>query len=621
MKRIVLNKLRLQEFKGGTMEIDFLPITDIRGANKAGKTRLFDAFTWLLFGKNSQGESVFDIKTLDKNNEPIHKLSHEVEAWLTINEKPLTLKRVYKEKWTTPRNSANEVFSGHETTLFVNDVPVSSSEFQQTINELCPEKQFKLLTNPLAFPALHWEEQRKMLFAMAGEIIPTQICAENPVFLALLTRLDNTDGKKYADMLRIKKSKITEQLDLIDPKIEENKRMMPPAQDWLKLVQQIAEKTDDIAKLEKQRENALKAQESAMLEALEKGRRIQQLRLRLQQIRNEQESESMNDYQKNLQEYNKAYNEYLNLSASARTQISNYESAQNEIPTLNEKLTKLREEWRTINAETFDPEATICPTCKQSLPTEEVESLRESFNLKKAERLSENQKKGLETKSKIEELQKTTKPEAPTFALTPPQKPEFVFVPNEEYLSIEKEISETKIEEPAQQEDNGLLQQINTLRDQLKALESQSKDKERIEEHEKRIKELEAEKKKLSQEKADLEKEEDILADYNKFMIGYVENKVSSLFRTVKFKLFNKQINGGEDPTCEAMIDGVTFSGLNNAGQVQAGLDIIYALQNASQIYAPIWIDNRESTTDIPDMDCQIINLYVSPEHKTLKVN
>lgn len=620
MKKIGLTKLRLNEFKGGTMEIDFSTTTNIYGANKAGKTRLFDAFTWLLFGKNSQGESTFDIKTLDSKNNPKHKLSHEVEAWLMINDTPLTLKRVYKEKWTTPRGSGTEVFSGHETTLFINDVPVSVSEYQQSISDLCPEKQFKLITNPLAFPLLHWEEQRKMLFSMAGEIVPTEICATNPTFLALIKRLDNTEVKRYADMLRIKKSKISEQLELIDPKIDENRKMMPPVKDWLKLVQQIAEKKDEINKLEQRREHALKAQDAELREHLERGRKIQELKLRLQQIRNEQEMEGMSGYQKSLQEYNDAYNEYLNLSSTIRTQISHYESAQGEVPALNEKLAKLREEWRTINAETFNSEETICPTCKQSLPVDEADSLREKFNLKKAERLADNQKKGLETKARIEELQKIGKPEAPIFAYAPPQKPEFTFVPSEESIKAEKEIEKLSAEQPVQQEDDGLLQKIDALREELKALESESKDKERIEEHEARIKELESEKKKLAQEKAELEKEEDILTDYNKFMIEFVEGKVSSLFRTVKFKLFNKQINGGEDPTCEAMIDGVPFSGLNNAGKVQAGLDIIYALQNASQIYAPIWIDNRESTTDIPDMDCQIINLYVSPEHKTLTI-
>ena len=33
-----------------------------------------------------------------------------------------------------------------------------------------------------------------------------------------------------------------------------------------------------------------------------------------------------------------------------------------------------------------------------------------------------------------------------------------------------------------------------------------------------------------------------------------------------------------------------------------------------------IWLDNRESCTEIPAMKGQVISLYVSPEDKTLRV-
>jgi exonuclease SbcC len=39
-----------------------------------------DAFLWLFFGKDSTDRKDFEIKTLDENNKPYHRLDHEVSA-------------------------------------------------------------------------------------------------------------------------------------------------------------------------------------------------------------------------------------------------------------------------------------------------------------------------------------------------------------------------------------------------------------------------------------------------------------------------------------------------------------------------------------------------------------
>jgi len=67
------------------------------------------------------------------------------------------------------------------------------------------------------------------------------------------------------------------------------------------------------------------------------------------------------------------------------------------------------------------------------------------------------------------------------------------------------------------------------------------------------------------------------------------------------------------------MVDGVPFSTLNNAMQIAAGLDIIHAISNKHGVSAPIWIDNRESVTEIPKMETQIINLVVDPRYFKLQ--
>ncbi|MBP7398205.1 MAG: AAA family ATPase [Chitinophagales bacterium] len=72
--KISLKKLSLLNFKGIRQRtIEFNDVTNIFGKNEAGKTTLFDASLWVLFGKDSTDRKDFAIKTLDENNEPFHK--------------------------------------------------------------------------------------------------------------------------------------------------------------------------------------------------------------------------------------------------------------------------------------------------------------------------------------------------------------------------------------------------------------------------------------------------------------------------------------------------------------------------------------------------------------------
>ncbi len=99
-KSIFLEKLSLRNFKGiKELDIDFSNITNIYGDNATGKTSIFDAFTWLLFDKDSQDRSKFDVQPLDENNNVIHMLETEVEAVIQIDGVNVVLeKRLLKEK-------------------------------------------------------------------------------------------------------------------------------------------------------------------------------------------------------------------------------------------------------------------------------------------------------------------------------------------------------------------------------------------------------------------------------------------------------------------------------------------------------------------------------------------
>ena len=133
VSEIRLQRLTLSNFKGiKSLELDLAGHNaSIYGANATGKTTIYDAFLWLLFDKDSQNKSAFNIKTLDESGEPLHGLDHEVEAVLSVDGQELTLKKSYKEKWTKRRGSATAEFTGHTTDYYIDGVPVKKSEYEK----------------------------------------------------------------------------------------------------------------------------------------------------------------------------------------------------------------------------------------------------------------------------------------------------------------------------------------------------------------------------------------------------------------------------------------------------------------------------------------------------------
>ena len=170
MKQILFTKIKITNFKGiKSFEHDFGSTVTVSGDNGTGKSTIFDAILWCLFGKNSQNDQKFSIKnTVDTS---LNRADHIVELTMMVNGGQNVAKRVYREAWTKRRGSEETVFDGHETEYFWNNVPCSQKEYQVKVSEICEEQIFKLLTNPLYFNVtLKEEERREKLVKMAGNI-------------------------------------------------------------------------------------------------------------------------------------------------------------------------------------------------------------------------------------------------------------------------------------------------------------------------------------------------------------------------------------------------------------------------------------------------------------------
>jgi hypothetical protein len=595
-----------------------------------------DAFMYLLFGKDSEGKADFELKTLDDNNVPIHRLTHEVEGVLSIREEEMVLRKQYTENWTRRRGADKEELTGHETKCFVNDVAVSVTEYANYITEICDEQRFRLITNPLAFPSLHWQTQRELLFKMAGQIDPLIICSGNNALLDLLERMkDYKTTNDYKKLVAARRAKCREELDSVRPRIEENKKMTPEEKDWVALEKTIAEKTEEIAKTETLINSEVGRVEEAQKTTQSYRNQVRELQNELADIEQEQRKAKMKGYLAEAEQHSKNVSELNRIKGSIKEMQDKKDALLKRIEEIEGLLPVCRAEWTAINAEklVFDESKFICPTCSQYLPSENIadkkEEMNETFNVSKVERLRANEAKGTllskeksEAQKTIEELTseitKTTVAQTTLEAIVKaePIQPEFVLAETVAVSKIRKEIEDLQklIDSPITMPDTAELTETkNRLVAEKDAAVKEMSIREEVKRHKNRLQELLDQERTLSNELAKEEQEEMLVKEYSSLLIKTVEEKVASLFKIVKFKMFDEKLNGNIEETCVAMVNGKPYYGaLNSAMRIAAGIDIINAISKHIDTTAPIWLDNRESVVNIPETQSQIINLYVA---------
>ncbi len=649
MKTIKIKSLELLNFKGiRDLKIGFSDgVTNISGKNGSGKTTIFDAFTYVLFGKDSKDRKDFNIKTLDGNGKSVAKLPHEVKATIVVDGETIELQRRYLEKWTKRRGSAIEEFTGHEEERYYNGVPCSVKEYSEKVANICSEDVFKFITNPLYFTAQKTDIQRAMLFRMAGGVSDEEIAKGNMDFENLLACLTGKTLEEYKREIQAKKKRIKLSIDGIPARIDERKRDMPEEEDWTSIEAQKKEYQKQLDNLDaqladvaKQMQEAGKAQQ-ALVEKLSQVRRDKINR------RTELEKELLNDYKVKLAEQESAKRKLGDVKHKLDDFTHKLQVANADVAELQNKRNDLLAEWRAINAETltFTENDFTCPTCGRPLEPEDIQRRQKDmmvkFNANKAEKLEINKIKGLDVKRKIEDLSEQLESLA---KLTEEYSQKYRDIAQDPILSQEITIPETEpvvlkdrqfikltdeemsLNEQLQQElpafdTTDIKVQKTAISERIAELDKRLANKDIIERNNERIASLEEELRVQSQELATFEGVEYIITKFNKAKVDAIEGKINAMFDVVKFKMFDTQINGGEIETCEAMVDGVPYSDLNTASKINAGLDIINAICRFEGVNAPIFVDNAESINALQHTDSQMVRLIVTTENKLTITN
>lgn len=642
MKKVIIKRLSLLNFKGiRELEINFNEsVTSISGRNGSGKTTVFDAFTWLMFGKDSEDRKAFNIKTLDASGKAIEKIPHEVTAIIEVNGETVTLCRRFKEKWVRKRGSVKDEFTGHEEERLYNDVPMSVKDWTEKINAICTEETFKFITNPNYFPSQKADVQRAMLMRMAGNVSDEEIAFGNDDFQRLLDGLTGKTMEEYKREIAAKKRTIKAEIETIPARIEECKRMMPESENWSELEAELEGRQKLLAKVEGQISDKATAFNEANNERMKKSKRVGVLKSERMDLEFKIKSQVQADYNeqrnKQLALQRQVANDELELKNN-ETMLKGYEG---EMTRLKETRESLLKEWREVNARqlVFDDNAFVCPTCGRQLEIDDIErkqgEMTAKFNARKAADLGEINRKGNANKermnevealisgckAKIAELQEKIKKakenELYAATLTAPDATPAI-EGNSEYkrLTCEIEALEWDLSVPTTAPDTAeLSEKKRQLAVDIDELKGKLTKRDTINRTNQRISELETQLRNQSNELSGLEGMEFTMAAFSKAKIEAVESRINHLFSIVRFKMFETQINGGEVETCEATVDGVPYSDLNNAMKINAGLDIINAICKSEGVTAPIFIDNAESINELMPTESQMIRLVVTED-------
>ena len=642
-------KLTLKNFKGCRHFVFDAGGQDCKvfGDNGTFKTTLYDAFLWLLFDKDSQNRADFAIKTLDKNGEPIHHLDHEVEGVFEVDGETIELKKVYREKWTKRRGSATEEFSGHETDHFIDGVPVKKSEYTDRVNQIAPEERFKLLTSPTYFNEhMKWQDRRELLIEIAGDVTMEDVIAANPDLKELPTILGKHSPDDYKAIVMARRAEVNKELERIPIRIDEVSRHQPDVEgiDPDQLEQQSKELMAEQAELKRELADLMSSGNQSKIR-----QQIAEIDAKLLGIETDCRREVNEQIAKVEDKLMTCRAAILGAENDLDIRLHQLKDNQKYAGTLEAQIASLRQKWHEVNDQELELCVDeVCPTCRQAIPADQVKMAQEKavaeFNTKKAEQLEAINAEG---KVKREELERVRATIAELKAELPKLEAKLKQLEDEK-AKLEQDVAEIKDTANSYKErddykrlvtekeqllkaldgdQSAIRPKIDELEVKIKGIEGQlaelqnSKSKWELHQNiDRRISVLQAQESELAEVFETLEHELHLIEEYIKTKAELLTDKINSKFCLAEFKLFETQINGGINPICETTYKGVPWNSLNSAGRVQVGLDIIRTLQEHFQFRPPVWIDNRESIVELPEMDCQVISLIVSAEDKSLRI-
>lgn len=667
--KVEVKKISLVNYKKfPSKSVDLFPRTEISGRNREGKSTLQDAYLDVLTGKMANGTEPTSIRRKE-NGVEVPKVDVVRELTLAIDGKEKVIRKITKQKWRKPRGQSEEVFDGNETSYEIDGFPAKSKDYTEFIQSIAEPSTLLMCSNPKPFLDTLQKstaESRKVLEKMSGFDI-AQFMEENPQYAHVE---EITKGHSVEDTLKKLRKELNAQKKKVDAKnteiaYETNRTV--EAEDTSSLESKKQELNAELSKLEEQ---------EGILEDSAKG--YDSLSYEIRGLKSSRDGlvSKANEWLRVRQKFISDTVSELRLKKSEKessiriigmkldNHIREAQQAKADLDRARQDYPRIKEmEWndselKAIEAETFNDSDTICPTCGQELPEEQISELRASFEEKKKARI-EAQLKGKEffesekqnnlkyvcdlgntsaaklkktneeinklqseisaAQDEVAELTKQIEEEQSKFT----ELPESVDMTNdEEYLAVTARIAE--LEEKLKSFDDvpgkkqELRMQISNVMKQISNMDADIKIAQAaVTEKEKRVAELNEELKDLGQVQADIEKNIDTVLNFSIQKNKELAEKINPFFHHFQFSFLDYTIDGNPVETCKMICNGVNyFDGLNYSDKILCEIDLLRGLQALNGLNLPIFVDNSESVnaTRLPSAEQQMIVLRVTDD-------
>lgn len=661
--KITIKSIHIENFKGINMlDVNFSVKTKISGQNAVGKTTIFDAFTWLLFNKNSSGEEKFNVRPLNEGIR-VDNVEIKVSAILDVDGKGVELSKTQKQNWVKKRGTDTAVLQGNVNSFEIDGYPKSEADFKAYVSELAQsEEMFKMLTNPQYFSSLKWKDQRDILMKLVSDVSDVELAQTDAKYAPLLSELEKAPS---TDDIRAKFSKALSEWKKKQAEIPVRIDEAMKTKVDIDVAEQELAKTDLETKIA-DIDAKIKDSDGVMMEL---GREEMQLQFDMSgimQIMNRDLKNMRSELEADLCVCKNELDRFASTISLKEKQISDNEKAITDADTERKKLGgKYNAEKAKAFDETpylfdgskwvFDENSTVCSLCGQKLPEDKIEQLKADFESRKRKPKADAEEKlksekirfdtekrtalnrlvaiGTERKNLItklrdenakakEEIKSLKEQEQEDIAKKEKLCQQLSSIPeiadysqNEEYVDLKARHDEV-LEEIEKMNANGEDAAVESLKSEKEELQARLDDVNKIiakasmnVEIDERIGQLQEEQKEIGQKVADQEQILYLLEEFIRFKLDKVSETINSHFNTVNFKLFEMQLNGGMKDCCECTVGGVPYSSLNSGHKIVAGLDIIRSLSELYGVSAPIFVDNAESLTSEQTMRSQLILL------------
>lgn len=637
LKRVVLENFMCYAHA----DFDFYAITKIMAKNGKGKSTIATAYLWCLFNCDYELKDNPVVRR-EVDGKSVDDMDTSVELTLDVDGKEITMKKVQKRTYGETVKDGVVVTTVSDTnSYYINSVPKTLKAFNEYLD--VNMNILKMCSNINVFLTQKPKEMREYLFSLAKKTTDLDMAKSKSELAELVPLLEKYTCEEIRAMNNEIKKDVDDNAEKLKGQIEEKERDVQ-----LKQAIEVSDLELQKNSLKEQIEDCIAKQtdnDKLMAEYDKASSDILNLKFELSDMSRKANEENVKARREIENKISEKKDYLFNIADTIQKNNSEIYGYQNDIESGTRERNRLADVWNKIKEEKFDENTAVCPTCHRELPTEEIESLRSSFEKTKADRLAKVEKDGLEVKadidnardmiSKLEECnkdnianQKKLEKEVADLEKQLSELPQEIDISaTEEYKALEQKIAE---KEEAMHKANDisaikaeLKSQETALRQQLAECESQIAKSDTAAD-EQRLEELRQIRIDSEQNKANAEKILDLLDELDKAKNEALTETVNSHFGLVRWQLFEYAKNGNYKSCCIPTVDGksILTTMSNKGNRILGRVDICNSIQKISGISVPIVLDDSESlSTDnqkkVAEMvDSQLIMLIVNDSEK-----